>query len=278
MQGKVGQAAKVYMASRQDYPDNQVQEMDRQVFELVNQVRQRPQDFIPHLEDMQKRFDGQMYHVPNKTSVRTKEGVQAVRDAIAHLRRQQPCRQLAWNEKLALCSRHHVEDIGPKGMVQHEASDGRPVRDRFKKHGQVVTHYGENLSFHCYTALEVVLQCLVDDGVPDRGHRENIFTPEYRAMGCYTGRHDDFETMTVIDFVAGFISHDEEDHIERQMNAFLKEEVDFPEMPHDVRGWKQNTKVTVNGHHARKTVERVCRLYNGQQQRLEKHFDREFDL
>ena len=64
-------------------PDHSVQEMDRQIFDLVNQVRQRPQDMIPHLQQMEQRFDGMMYKQQGKTTVRTKEGVQAVREASA---------------------------------------------------------------------------------------------------------------------------------------------------------------------------------------------------
>merc|ERR1719480_41832 len=69
-------------AARATGPDHAVQEMDRQIFDLVNQVRQRPQDMIPHLQQMEQRFDGMMYKQQGKTTVRTKEGVDAVRQAI----------------------------------------------------------------------------------------------------------------------------------------------------------------------------------------------------
>ena len=50
-----------------------------------------------------------------------------------------------------------MQDIGPKGLVQHESSDGTSVKERLKKYGKIVTCYGENLSFHCETAMEVIL-------------------------------------------------------------------------------------------------------------------------
>ena len=34
------------------------------------------------------------------------------------------------------------------------------------------------------------------------------------------------------------------------MDEFLKEEVTFDDMPADIRGWKQNSKIQVQGHHA----------------------------
>ena len=68
-----------------------------------------------------------------------------------------------------------------------------------------MTCYGENLSFHCETALDVVLQLVVDDGVPNRGHRENIFNPDFRCVGIYSGAHKDFDTMSVLDYAASFV-------------------------------------------------------------------------
>lgn len=106
-----------------------------------------------------------------------------------------------------------------------------------------MTCYGENLSFHCHEPLEVVLQLIVDDGVPNRGHRENMFNPDFHAIGIYSGEHKDFDCMSTIDFAAAFVKPGDEDPVERQMEDFLKEEVEFADMPPDVRGWKQNSKI-----------------------------------
>lgn len=48
--------------------------------------------------------------------------------------------------------------------------------------------------------------------------------------------------MTCVDYAGAFVAKGEPDPIERQMDAFLKEEVEF-EMPDNVRSWKQNSKI-----------------------------------
>ena len=86
-------------------------------------------------------------------------------------------------------------DIGPKGMVSHSSSekinpDGSGEReanakDRLKKHGSIISCYGENLSFHCVDAKEVIMGLLVDDGSKTRGHRHNILNPDFNLTTIY---------------------------------------------------------------------------------------------
>ena len=58
-------------------------------------------------------------------------------------------------------------------------------------------------------------------------------------MGCYTGTHKDFISMTTINYVAGFVDRGESDPIEIQMDEFLAEEVIFDNMPTlGVSSWK----------------------------------------
>lgn len=87
-----------------------------------------------------------------------------------------------------------------------------------------------------------MIQLIVDDGVQNRGHRENIFNTEFNVMGCYTNPHKDFNQMTCIDYAGAFVVTGEVDPIEKQMDIFLKEEVEF-DMPEGVRSWKQNSKI-----------------------------------
>jgi hypothetical protein len=61
------------------------------------------------------------------------------------------------------------------------------------------------------------------------------------------------------------------------MNRFLKEPVEL-EMPPDVRSWKQNTKVNVQGTKATKTVTRTCKLKDGSEKVITKTLTKEFSF
>ena len=122
--------------------------------------------------------------------------------------------------------------------------------------------YGENLSFHCQDAKEVMLQMIIDDGVPGRGHRANVFNPAFNVMGCFTCPHSSLDQMTCIDYAGSFVPQGEPGPLEEQLNAFLKEEVKM-DMPDGVASWKQNSKIKVVGSVAQKTVERILKMKDG---------------
>lgn len=151
------------------------------------------------------------------------------------------------------------------------------MKERLRKYGNVVSCYGENLSFHCEEAKEVMIQLIVDDGVQNRGHRENIFNTEFNVMGCYTSPHKDFNQMTCIDYAGAFVVTGEVDPIEKQMDIFLKEEVEF-DMPEGVRSWKQNSKIQVQGNLAKKTVVRTLKMKDGREEPLTKVLEKKFEL
>jgi len=193
---------------------------------------------IEDLQAMIEQFDGMLLKRPGKVTLRTKEGAQAVQEAIAFLQEQTPIQPLRWCPEVMLASKDHAEDIGPKGLIQHDSSNGRTgVKERLRQYGNVVSCYGENLSFHCEDAREVMIQLVVDDGVHNRGHREIIFNSEFNVVGSFTSPHKDFNQMTCVDYCGAFVVKGEPDPIERQMDAFLKEEVEF-DMPENVRSWK----------------------------------------
>jgi len=59
---------------------------------------------------------------------------------------------------------------------------------------------GENISYGSVSALDVMLALMIDDGVPNRGHRVNIFKTDFRTVGVFTGYHNGYRTMTTLDY------------------------------------------------------------------------------
>ena len=172
--------------------------MDEEIFAVQNRVREDPRVLVPYLEDMLSRFDGNLLIRPGEPSLRTNEGPAAVKEAINALNSMAPMQKLKWNEDLERIARDLAEDTGPKGLTGHSSSDGTSFGDRFD--GTSFLGIAENISYGADTATEVIVQLIVDDGVSSRGHRKNIFNPDYNRTGIFTGYHKIYDTMTVIDY------------------------------------------------------------------------------
>jgi uncharacterized protein YkwD len=63
-----------------------------------------------------------------------------------------------------------------------------------------------------------VIKLLIDDGVPSRGHRDNIFNSDYKVMGCFSGPHKQYNMMTCIDYASGWRKENEENPSEKAMD------------------------------------------------------------
>ena len=86
----------------------------------------------------------------------------------------------------------------------HEGSDGSEPGDRANRYGKWYGRVGENIVYGGHSAREFIIRLLIDDGVPSRSHRMNIFNPDYAVAGVAFGYHDEYETMCVISYAAEF--------------------------------------------------------------------------
>ena len=73
------------MTDKNNTPGPTITDMDREIFELHNQIRQDPKVLIDALKEMLGQFDGMLLKRPGKVTLRTKEGADAVNEAIEFL-------------------------------------------------------------------------------------------------------------------------------------------------------------------------------------------------
>ena len=63
------------------------------------------------------------------------EGDNVFKEAIQFLKSLPPLKPLQWDQNLARSAQEHVEDIGPKGLLLYQSSDGTEPEDRISKYG-----------------------------------------------------------------------------------------------------------------------------------------------
>ncbi len=174
------------------------------VHKAQNQVRSNPQSFIPKLEAMLPLFQGDVYRQPGKIALRTNEGPSAVKECIDYLRNAKPVHELIFNDGMSQACTDHANDIGPKNMVAHSGTDGSSFSKRLERYGDWTGTVGENCEFGGETGEEIIINLMVDDGVSNRGHRKNMFSPDFKYVGIACGYHGAYDHCTVLDYAAGY--------------------------------------------------------------------------
>lgn len=178
---------------------------ERAVVQEMSEARIRPRAYARHLRDLRPYFEGTLWKRPDRVPLRTEEGLAALDEAIAFLESVRPVGPLRYHEGLARAARAHARDIGPSGSLEHAGRDGASLSDRLNRRGSWHGRIAENIATYEDDPRQVVIQLLVDDGVPSRGHRLNLFHPDLHQAGAGRAPHRDYRTVIVIDYAGGFV-------------------------------------------------------------------------
>ncbi len=164
--------------------------MDGEVLDEINLARTHPADYASIVE-------AQMAAIPGADA-------RCFAEAAAFLRKQRPLNALQCAPGLEMSARKHVADQGAAGGRGHRGTDGSDPWSRMARTGRWTGREGENISYGYGDARTIVVTLIVDQGVPNRGHRRIIFCPDFTVAGAARGPHARYGAMCVIDFAAGF--------------------------------------------------------------------------
>jgi uncharacterized protein YkwD len=205
-------ADKIPRSARDDIPNSPPRldttdwlRLAREIHDETNAVRRDPARYADHLEPMLARFEGTLLERPGRPHLRTEEGAAAVYEAIASLKARRPVPPLRWSKGLTAAAAAHVRDQGPIGGLEHHGTDNSDPASRASRYGRWIQGVAENIAYGENPARAVVIQLLVDDGVPGRGHRDNILHPDWGAAGVACGPHQLYQQICVMDYAAGYV-------------------------------------------------------------------------
>ena len=232
------------MEQNEDYA-----EKSRTIFNLINKYRANPRELARHLERLKKYLDTStnILSEPDKIQIQMVEGVDVFNEAINYLRALRPLEPLQWEDALAASAQEHVDDIGPKGLLLYQSSDGTEPEDRITKYGNYLESLGENIDFGPNDAIGVIVSLTLDDGEEERPHRDNLFKNDYKKIGIACGPHQTEFQMCVMDLAYDFIPKGQE-----QQN--MKNQVNNQKINKNMNDMNENENVRTNEMKANQAV------------------------
>lgn len=182
--------------------------VEQEVIHELNKVRSNPKRYAEeYMEELRSAFKGKLFYHPGKeVPVKTQEGIRPLEECIKVLKKTDPRPLLLPALGLAKAAAELVEDQQRHGGIGHISRKGANPQKRIERYGKWDICASEDITYGSLEARQIVISLLIDDGVPDRGHRENILNPCTRFAGVAQGSHPTYRSMCVIDYAGGYSS------------------------------------------------------------------------
>lgn len=185
-------------------PPDYLSPLEKSVVDEINRARTNPKGYSSFLKERRQYYHGKLLKIPGEGVIKTIEGIAALNEAMKFTRSLHPVPPLHPSRGMSAGARDHVKDQGRAVSVGHRGGDASQPWDRVSRYGTWENSVGENIAYGSDKARDIVIGFIVDDGVPGRDHRKNIFDPDFRVIGVACGPHGRYGTVCVITFAVGY--------------------------------------------------------------------------
>lgn len=158
------------------YPYLKSEELE--MIEEINLIRSNPKGYIPHIQQYIK-------DVKSGKSFGFGDPVAVSYELIDQLENTPPLSILEPAECVYRAAKNHGEDRRNAGSNDHVGTDGSWPWDRILRECDYLQDGNENLVGGPSSIRKAVILLLVDDGIPNRGHRSTLLNPKWKYVACY---------------------------------------------------------------------------------------------
>ena len=136
-------------------------------------------------------YRGMEYRFPDRQEIlMTREGVAPARELYRELKASPSLPLFYPSEGMSRAAASHAREQSRTGQIGHAGQGG--MRARIEREGRWLGLIAENIAYNSPSAHEAVLGLMIDDGVPDRGHRVNMLNEDLRMVGVAWATHPRF--------------------------------------------------------------------------------------
>jgi uncharacterized protein YkwD len=181
---------------------------ERDMIYEINRVRSDPRSYLQYIEPLlvsaeQKlkengkggrnysltttTFDGGKKQIDTTWHFINEEEVHALKTLVEDLKKLERLSILKPDEGIyKAATKHAVDQAQHDWTLGHTGTDGSAPWDRITKFSPTMSFGNENIAGNSMivTARDIVIQLLVDEGIPGYGHRYNLLDPQWTYVGC----------------------------------------------------------------------------------------------
>ncbi len=179
-------------------------EFEQNVVAELNKLRTNPEVYIKILEDYLSKFNGKNVKISSKPELVTEEGKTPVIEAIEFLKTVKSMGELKISNGLMLATAEHISDLVKNDIIGHKGSAGDSPQIRAERYGMWTYDLRENISYGAKIPQEVILNLLIDDGVPSRSHRKVLLDRKLTKIGIATGVNKLWDPICVLLLAGNF--------------------------------------------------------------------------
>lgn len=177
------------------------------LLKAINSIRKTPEQWADKIDkEYIKNMDkDKVTHTVWKRAF--KEGLPAMQEAVKYLKNAKPKEELKLSFGMCYAAFKHSEYLADKKSMTHTGKGGSSMSNRLEEFGDWQTTIGENIiktTPNTRTAEHIVMELVIDDGVKNRGHRENIFKSSFKKLGVGIANEGNGEDIVTLVFSGGF--------------------------------------------------------------------------
>ncbi len=172
----------------------------KEMIQEINLLRSNPKGYIKVVESYIQFLKNEINLHPSMHSMYGNE-ITVAQELIRELETTPPLSILQPHAGIYKAAQVHGDDAKISGQFNHRGTDGSMPWDRILKYATDMKDGNENLVGGLKDIRRSILVLLIDDGIPNRGHRRTLLNPNWTHVACYEiGRVNDMPHCWVQNF------------------------------------------------------------------------------
>ena len=144
------------------------------------------------------RLDGELFvetYLKFYMELTGKDKTKNVKSLIRDLENLEKLEPITPQKDLFNIAKDHAKSMGRSGKTGHDK-----FNDRYDPALKTYNMVGENCYYGKGDALDIVITLLIDENVPNLGHRKNILNPGFNCVGVSVQPHKEYGENCVMSF------------------------------------------------------------------------------